>query len=207
MATILVVYGTTEGHTAGIAERIGAVMRDLGHEVHVHDSRDLLKTTLEHAYDGVIVGGSVHAGEHQRGVREFVGQHRDLLDRVPSAFFSVSLTAAEPDEEAKRDVQAVVDKFAQETGWQPRHIEPIAGALVYSQYNIFVRHIMKLIAKRLGRPTDASQDYDYTDWDGVERFARGFAGQLGGSPEGGTEWAPPPGGGQSDERDASEADE
>ncbi len=206
MAKILVVYGTTEGHTAGIAQRIGAVMRDVGHEVHVRDSGDLRKATLEHAYDGVVVGGSVHAGEHQRSVREFVRQHRDLLDRVPSAFFSVSLTAAEPDEDARRDVQAVVDRFVQETGWQPRHVEPIAGALVYSQYNIFVRHVMKLIAKSHGRSTDTSQDRDYTDWEAVERFARAFAGELGGSPERAGGSAPSPGSGRRDEPDAAGAD-
>jgi menaquinone-dependent protoporphyrinogen oxidase len=87
----------------------------------------------------------------------------------------VSLTAVEVDEEARRETQAMVDKFVRETGWQPSRVETIAGALVYSQYNIFVRHLMKLIAKREGGPTDTSQDYDYTNWDAVEKFARDFA--------------------------------
>lgn len=84
-------------------------------------------------YDGVLVGGSVHAGDHQSSVREFVRHNRELLDRVPSAFFSVSLAAADPDEEARIEMQTVVDKFVRETGWQPRRVEHIAGALVYSQ--------------------------------------------------------------------------
>ena len=29
-------------------------------------------------------------------------------------------------------------------------------------------------------PTDVSQDYDYTDWDPVDRWAREFAAELGG---------------------------
>lgn len=37
---------------------------------------------------------------------------------------------------------------------------------------------MKLIAKRHGRPIDTSQDYDYTDWDAVEAFAREFAASV-----------------------------
>jgi menaquinone-dependent protoporphyrinogen oxidase len=117
----------------------------------------------------------VHAGEHQSSVREFVRRNLGLIDSLPSAFFSVSLTAVEVDEEARRETQAMVDKFVRETGWQPSRVETIAGALVYSQYNIFVRHLMKLIAKREGGPTDTSQDYDYTDWDAVEKFARDFA--------------------------------
>jgi menaquinone-dependent protoporphyrinogen oxidase len=163
MAKILIVYGTTEGHTAQIAQR------------DVCDSKDLRKSTIKEGYDGVLVGGSVHAGEHQSSVREFVRRNRELVDGLPSAFFSVSLTAVEVDEEARRETQAMVDKFVRETGWQPRHVETIAGALVYSQYNIFVRHLMKLIAKHEGRPTDMSHDYDYTDWDAVEKFARDFA--------------------------------
>jgi menaquinone-dependent protoporphyrinogen oxidase len=117
----------------------------------------------------------VHAEEHQSSVREFVRRNRDLLHLLPSGFFSVSLTAVEVDEEARQETQAMVDKFVRETGWQPSRIETIAGALVYSQYNIFVRHLMKLISRHEGRPTDTSHDYDYTDWEAVEKFALSFA--------------------------------
>jgi len=29
--------------------------------------------------------------------------------------------------------------------------------------------------KKIGHPTDASHDYDYTDWDGVDRLGRELA--------------------------------
>ena len=29
--------------------------------------------------------------------------------------------------------------------------------------------------RRMGHPTDAPHDYDYTDWDGVDRFGREVA--------------------------------
>lgn len=35
--------------------------------------------------------------------------------------------------------------------------------------------------KRGGHPTDTSRDYDYTDWDAVERLARDFANRLAGA--------------------------
>jgi menaquinone-dependent protoporphyrinogen oxidase len=178
MAKILIVYGTTEGHTAKIAQRMAETVRQAGHDVDVRDSKDLTRSTIEDGYDGVIVGGSVHAGDLQSSLREFVRRHRELLDRIPSAFFSVSLTAADPDEAARGETQAAVDKFARETGWQPRRVEAIAGALVYSQYTFFVRHMMKLIAKHAGHPTDTAHDYDFTDWEGVEKFAGDFAGSV-----------------------------
>jgi menaquinone-dependent protoporphyrinogen oxidase len=180
MAHLLIVYGTTEGHTAQIAARMAAVIRDAGHEVILHDAKELRRRAVTESVDGVIVGGSVHAGDHQSSVRDFVKRNRDLLERVPSAF-SVSLTAADPDEEAAAEAQLMLEKFFRETGWQPRRVETIAGALVYTQYNIFIRHMMKLIVRRGGRSElDTSRDYDFTDWAAVERFARDFAASVAG---------------------------
>lgn len=179
MARVLIVYGTTEGHTARIADRMAAAIRGEGDEVELHDSKDVRKQAVAGEFDGIIVGGSVHVGDHQSSLREFVKRNRDLLERVPSAFFSVSLTAADPDEEAAAETQTMLEKFFRETGWRPRRVETIAGALVYTQYNIFIRHMMKLIVKRQGRTElDTSRDYDFTDWDAVERFAREFSGSL-----------------------------
>jgi len=175
MVRILIVYGTTEGHTAQIAGRMTTAIRAQGHEVELRDARDVRSQTLTEGFDGIIVGGSIHVGEHQSSLREFVQHNRDLLVQVPSAFFSVSLTAAEPDDEAAAETQAMVDKFIRETGWQPQQVETIAGALAYTQYNVFMRHLMKLIVKCQGRTElDTSRDYDFTDWEAVERFARGF---------------------------------
>lgn len=180
MGRILIVYGTTEGHTAAIAERVAEAMRRDGHEVDLRDSKEVRRQDVPAEYDGIIVGGSVHAGEHQSSLREFAKRNRALLERTPSAFFSVSLTAADPDAESAAHTQAMVDKFVSETGWQPQRVEKVAGALVYTQYNIFIRHLMKLIVKGQGRAElDTSRDYDFTDWEAVERFARDFAQSVG----------------------------
>ncbi|MCC2662695.1 MAG: hypothetical protein K0S35_617 [Geminicoccaceae bacterium] len=37
---------------------------------------------------------------------------------------------------------------------------------------------MRLIVWREGGDTDDSRDYDYTDWDAVDGFARGFLGEI-----------------------------
>ncbi|MGE0538748.1 MAG: menaquinone-dependent protoporphyrinogen IX dehydrogenase [Dehalococcoidia bacterium] len=182
MTRVLIVYGTTEGHTAQIAERMASVMRSEGCQVELHDAKAVRKQTVSGEFDGILVGGSVHSGEHQSSLREFVKHNRDQLERIPSAFFSVSLTAADPDDEAVTETQTMVNKFISETGWQPRWVETIAGALVYTQYNIFIRHMMKLIVKRQGRAElDTSRDYDFTDWYAVERFARDFAASIRGA--------------------------
>ena len=56
----------------------------------------------------------------------------------------------------------------------PERCLPVAGALAYSKYNIFVRFIMKRIARRAGAPTDASRDYEFTNWPALDRFVEGL---------------------------------
>ncbi len=52
------------------------------------------------------------------------------------------------------------------------YIEMIAGALKYTQYNWFIRWVMKGIARKEGGSTDTSRDHEYTDWRQVAAYAR-----------------------------------
>jgi menaquinone-dependent protoporphyrinogen oxidase len=100
---------------------------------------------------------------------------RAALADHPSAFFSVSLTAADDTDEAREATQRCIDDFLAETGWTPARSVAIAGALQYREYSVFTRTLVRLMMRRGGHPTDTSHDYDYTDWDAVERFGREFA--------------------------------
>ena len=42
------------------------------------------------------------------------------------------------------------------------------------------RLLPRLLMRGMHHPTDVSQEYDYTDWDPVDRWAREFAAELGG---------------------------
>ena len=90
MARVLIVYGTTEGHTEQIVDRMATAIRSEGHEVELHDAKEVRKQAVSGDFDGIIVGGSIHTGEYQSSIREFVKRNRDRLERTPSAFFSVS---------------------------------------------------------------------------------------------------------------------
>ncbi|HEV2060676.1 MAG TPA: hypothetical protein VGR11_15090 [Solirubrobacteraceae bacterium] len=41
--------------------------------------------------------------------------------------------------------------------------------------SVFTRQLMRLLMKKMGHPTDTSHDYDYTDWDAVDRLGRELA--------------------------------
>ncbi len=108
---------------------------------------------------------------------------------MPSAFFSVSLAVAHHrnserrNREGRAESMQVVEKFTRATGWSPRRIELIAGALPYSKYNFLIRFVMRRISAHAGGDTDTSRDYEYTDWAAVDRFASEFLDEaLGTSP-------------------------
>ena len=87
MPRILLLYATTEGQTARIAERIAHMLRDRGNSVEVLPA-DTVRSDLDPAaYDGVMVGASIHYGHHPAYVRTLVRRHRGVLAARPCAFF------------------------------------------------------------------------------------------------------------------------
>ena len=133
-------------------------------------------------YDAVVAAASLHAGRHQRRLIAWAKRNAEALARVPSAFISASLTAAEGTDEAREAVQDAIDDFAEETGWKPTRRFPVAGCLQYRQYGLLTRMLMRLKLRAGDHPTDVSRNYEYTDWDSVERFALQFADLLADAP-------------------------
>jgi menaquinone-dependent protoporphyrinogen oxidase len=78
------------------------------------------------------------------------------------------------DPKVAAELDAIVQRFLDATGWQPATVKHVAGALLYTRYNIFKRWIMRRIAAKAGGETDVSHDYDYTDWADVRAFAEEF---------------------------------
>jgi menaquinone-dependent protoporphyrinogen oxidase len=174
MTRILIAYGTTEGQTARIADHLADVIRGLGLEVDALDLEQSQDVSLGR-YDGVIVGGSIHLGKHQKGVVEFVSKYRADLERLPSAFFSVSLAASGD----LPNAEAYVENFVQQAGWRPTKVGLFSGALLYRQYGFLKRFMMKRIVRgKPGMSTDTSRDHLYTDWDQVTRFGEDFVERL-----------------------------
>ena len=100
------------------------------------------------------------------------------LNRVPSAFFSVSLSAASKNQGEVEAAGRLARAFPEARGWSPGFIESVAGRLAYREYGFFIRFVMKRIARKEGAPTDTSRDYDLTNWEQVETLARRFAASI-----------------------------
>lgn len=174
MSRILLLYASVEGQTALIAERMAHALREKGHSV------DLAPADAQAdfaAYDGVIIGASIHYGHHPADLRALVRRRREVIAARPNAFFSVSLSAGGPRPKPAA-AQRYIDKFLRKTGWQPQLVASIAGAVKYSVYGPIKKRVMIVFVGLGGGETDTSRDYEYTDWAAVERFAGEFAQRL-----------------------------
>jgi menaquinone-dependent protoporphyrinogen oxidase len=180
---VLVLYATRHGQARKIAERLAAGLNGKGANVDVLNAKQLAPAFDPDHYGAAILVASIHVGKHEPEMVSFARHHRELLESIPSAFVSVSMAEATLEgkdrtaaarEQAAVTVRKALDTFITQTGWRPKVVRPVAGALLYREYNFFIRFIMKMIARSTGADTDTSKNYEYTDWAAVDRFAAEF---------------------------------
>lgn len=179
MQPILVAYGTVEGQTHKIAEFIAERLRIRGHRVDLIDTATAAAEQVTPIYQGAILGGPVHQQKHPASLAEFVKRNHDWLVAMPTAVFSVSLSAALDDLESRIEVQRLLNEFVDDCALRPVATRCIAGALKYTRYDYFKRLMMRVIARQRGQTTDTSNDYEYTEWADVEAFVDEFLAAAG----------------------------
>jgi len=176
----LVVYGTTDGHTAKVAAAIVSTLRTGGASVSLRDSAAPANPDPAD-YDAVIVAASVHVGNYQSAIRRWVGTHQAALNNRPTAFVSVCLAVLNRNPKVDIDLAASLRKLSEATGWQPTETKIVAGALLYRQYGWIKRWMMRRIVAKEHGDTDTSRDYEYTDWHDLAEFVTRF--QAGVTPQ------------------------
>jgi menaquinone-dependent protoporphyrinogen oxidase len=182
MSRILIIYGTTDGHTRKIARVLQETLEADGVGTAIADVNEVSPDLHPEDYDGVMVLGSVHAGRHQPALVRWTRVHAYALNLIPGAFLSVCLGVIDKRSEARQEVAATIDRFVRSTGWRPLMRKPVAGALLYRQYGWLKRWIMKRIVAKAGGDTDTSRDYEYTDWNELRAFARQFRARAASAP-------------------------
>ena len=179
MCDVPVFYATTEGHTRRIADRVATQLRQ-----HGLDSQPMAVTSqdaLEIAWNrvrGSCLCASLHRQKHQAEALAFARQHHGELSAVPSAFISVSLSAASKNVDEVQAASQLAEQFAMEAGWTPTSVATVAGCLAYTKYKWLVRLMMRRIALKEGASGDTSQDHEYTDWSQVDRIADELAREV-----------------------------
>jgi menaquinone-dependent protoporphyrinogen oxidase len=187
MKPVAVIYATRKGHTGRIADAVSRGLRRKGLQTNIIDLGRMPSPEDLDRYGAVVLASPVHMGQYAREVIAFVKHHRSQLDRMMSAFVSVTLSDAgrewsdaTPEQHKKflAYVRRVNERFFEQTGWHPGRIKHVAGALVYTRYNFLIRLLMKRIARKSGGSADTSRDHDHSDWVALDRFVDAFANDI-----------------------------
>jgi menaquinone-dependent protoporphyrinogen oxidase len=172
MIQIPIFYATSEGQTARIAEQFAVLFRESGFSSAAIDVNSPRAAVFDWTpVKAVLVGASLHVGKHQAAAARFVRSHLHHLNGHPSAFFSVSLSAASKNPAEVEAARRIARDFCVAAGWTPERIVTIGGRLAYSKYGFLTRFMMRRIARKEGGPTDTSRDYEMTDWTVVSALA------------------------------------
>lgn len=168
MARILIVYSTTDGHTLRICERLRGLVEAQGHQVSLVPVAEAADAGLEQ-YDRIVVGASIRYGKHRPAVVDFMNRNAALLNRKPSAFFSVNVVARKP-EKNRPETNPYVRKLLRTLAWRPAQVAVFAGKIDYPRYDFLDRMVIRFIMLLTGGPTDPRSVVEFTDWREVEAF-------------------------------------
>jgi len=159
---ILIAYATTDGQTRKIARFACDRLVDAGHGVELLSVDDAEGLDLNR-FDGVILGGSLHAGHYQKSLTQFVTEAKVALAAKPTLLLAVSLLGAGDDSGQWTGSDKCLAEFMADTGWTPGRVEHVAGAFRFSEYD-FRAWAMRQIADQKGDAVEAGKDKEYTDW-------------------------------------------
>ena len=172
---ILVLYGTTDGHTGKVATAIANTLRAEHADVELVHARPDGPDPAPEAFAAVVVAASVHTNGYQRSVWRWVRRHASGLHGRPTAFVSVCLGVLERTPAADAELATIMEGFFEATSWTPTVRKIVAGALPYSRYSWLKRLVVRRVVRNAYGSTDPTRDYEYTDWNDVREFARRFA--------------------------------
>lgn len=160
---IAIIYATTEGQTRKIARFAADHLNGAGHMVELVPAADAEDLDLSR-FDAAVLAGSVHISRYQAELVDFTKAQAGALAAMKTLFLSVSLAAAGDDRDDWKGLDECVAQFADATGWTPGHVEHVAGAFRFTQYDFFRSWAMRWIAAQKGQEVDRAADKEYTDW-------------------------------------------
>lgn len=177
MKRVAIVVASQYGQTAKIGKALQSTFEAAGMLADVVQPDKRLED-----YDGVIIGSPVYIGKFNSEIVAWTKENLPKLNRMRTAFFSVSLNAADKSPLAKSANDQLLRDFLNQTGLKAEYVAAIAGTLHYTKYGWLKRWLLKRISASHGGPTDTSRDHDLTDWAQVAALANAYLQGNSGSP-------------------------
>ena len=91
-----------------------------------------------------MIGSSILHGKHNSKIIDFINEHKQALEKIEYAFFSVNLVAIKP-ERATPETNPYFIKFLQKIDWVPNKSAVFTGLLDYQKYRLQDRLMIQLI--------------------------------------------------------------
>ncbi len=154
---ILVAYATRAGSTREIAREIGRVLSEQGKTVAVLPIKEVDSLA---GYTGAVIGSGIRVGGWMPEAIKFVETQRAGLERIPTAFFLVSLFLHENTPEIRQTVSAYLDPVRKI--YEPDTIGLFAGKMDFKALSWPERQIAKMVK---------SPEGDFRDWQAVRNWA------------------------------------
>lgn len=170
MATILIIFSSTDGHTETICHRLKQVIEQESHQVTVVAVEKVRQLDWR-PFDKIVIGASIRYGKHSRPVLEFINTNAKLLGAKPSALFSVNIVARKP-QKNRPETNPYLRKLLTQIAWRPKELAVFAGKLDYPKYSFLDRQMIRLIMLITKGPTDPTTVVEFTDWQQVDAFGR-----------------------------------
>jgi menaquinone-dependent protoporphyrinogen oxidase len=161
---ILIAYASRTGTTAGVADRIGKALTDLGVNVEVRKMQDIYDVS---PYTSVIAGSAIQDGKWLPEAMEFIEKNQQSLAQKPFAVFLVCMTLAMP--KAAEYRTTVSSWFSPVRSLVKPVSEGIfAGALNLNQISSFSERLKFRLSVMFG----VWKEGDHRDWKAINDWAK-----------------------------------
>ena len=158
---VLVTYASRYGSTGGVADAIGKELCSKG----VAADIALIKNAVNiSSYQGVVIGSPIYMGKWMSEAVDFVKKNRDILSKVPVAYFVVGATMFQPTDSNRAKALSYMDPILKDVPEiKPVGIGTFAGALDYNNLSWLNKKIMK---------SKGVPEGDFRDWNAIRAWAR-----------------------------------
>lgn len=187
MPQILIVHASRHGGTAGIAQRIGEVLRAAGFDTTVARAAEMPDPS---AYDACLVGGGVYMGSWVNDGTDYLERYADALAMRPVWLFSsgpLPGSSRETEGDAADPIEKALGPLSGPGSGGRRKIEALAARIHPRGHHVFDGAFdpsdpPKSFSERMVRMMPSARkilpEGDFRDWPAIEAWARQIALEL-----------------------------